>query len=138
MSLQLAEPRRLQRYQPLVVILTAACVGIFADRQAWSLMPHSFELWWCLAAATLATWFVLSSVNRRSAAVVAILISVAAVGGAWHHARWNLFADDDLGRFATPSPQPVCLEAIAEKRRARCRSRRSIRCDRFRPHNRAG
>jgi competence protein ComEC len=102
------------RYQPLVMVLAAACVGILADRQTWSFVPHSFELWWCISAAALGTWFVLSRTDRSSAAVMAILVSVAAADAAWYHARWNLFDRDEIGRFATQSPQPICLEAIAE------------------------
>ncbi len=110
----LVDSPRSVRYQPLVIILAATCVGILADRQAWSFVPHSFELWWCVAALALVAWLVLLQIDQDSAAILAILISAAAIGGAWHHARWNLFANDEVGRFATLSPQPICLEAIAE------------------------
>ena len=41
-----------------------------------------------------------------------LLIAIAALAGAWHHDRWNVYPDDELGRFATETPTPICLEAI--------------------------
>ena len=32
---------------------------------------------------------------------------------AWRHCRWNLFADDDLGCYASRKAQPICIEAVA-------------------------
>ncbi len=112
--LVITEPRAAARYQPLVVVLAAASLGIFIDRQAWSFVPHSFETWWLAATAALVGWFALLRMRLDSLAIVALLVCVASIGGAWHHARWNLFSEDDLGRAATLSPQPICLEVIAE------------------------
>jgi competence protein ComEC len=45
--------------------------------------------------------------------VAALLISVLAVAGAWHHYYWNFFRNDELGLVATETPQPACIDAIA-------------------------
>ena len=45
--------------------------------------------------------------------MLALAIVVAAGGGAWHHDSWYLFAPDDVGKFAQPAAEPVCLQAIA-------------------------
>ena len=37
---------------------------------------------------------------------------MAATAGAWHHCRWYLTADDDLGRFARRKAEPACVEAV--------------------------
>lgn len=42
-----------------------------------------------------------------------ILLAAAATAGLWHHARWRLYAHDDLGLWAPSNAQPVCVEAIA-------------------------
>jgi competence protein ComEC len=100
------------RYQPLVVILIAACAGIIADRYAWPIAPRSIQAWSSIAAIALATWWLLRWTGRDFAASVLLLIAIAAVAGAWHHDRWNVYGDDELGRLATETPTPICLEAI--------------------------
>ncbi|KKL85694.1 hypothetical protein LCGC14_1952210, partial [marine sediment metagenome] len=44
---------------------------------------------------------------------MALLVAVAATAASWHHCRWHLFAEDDLGHFARPAAGPVCIEATA-------------------------
>lgn len=100
-------------YQPLVIVLAALCVGIVVDRMTPFSFPHRFELWWMIAAAALIAWCVLRKRNHSFGAAVSLLISIAAASGAWHHYCWDLFPDDEIGRFATETPQPVCVEAIA-------------------------
>jgi competence protein ComEC len=39
-------------------------------------------------------------------------LAATAIGGAWHHWRWNYAPVDDLARFALEEPQPVCVEAV--------------------------
>jgi competence protein ComEC len=51
--------------------------------------------------------------TRERIAAVCVLIATAAVFGAWHHLRWSLFPENELGRYATPLAQPIALEAIA-------------------------
>ncbi len=98
---------------PLAIVMAAVCVGIFADREAWPLVPRSMELWWCVCVAALGSWYALWRNNNLRSAIAALAVALAAAGGAWHHACWNLFSADDLGRFALGSQPPVCLEAIA-------------------------
>ena len=100
-------------YQPLVIVLAAACVGVYADRMAWWWVPQSAEVWWIVAAVMLAIWYGLWRKNLLRSAVLAELMAIAAVGSAWHHCRWDLFRDDELGLSATQVAQPVGIEAIA-------------------------
>ncbi|HEY2881435.1 MAG TPA: ComEC/Rec2 family competence protein [Pirellulales bacterium] len=108
------QSRPIHSYQPLIIILLAFCGGIVVDRLAWQHWPLSAALWWCLAATTLVAWLILTKTRRPAAAACALLLSIAAAGGAWHHFRWNLFGEDELGRYATAALAPVGLEAIAE------------------------
>jgi competence protein ComEC len=96
-------------YQPLVIVVLAAAVGIGADRQG------AIPLWACFstAFAAVAAWFALWRRRRPRRAALALLLAVAGTAAAWHHCRWYLFARDDLGHFARAQPQPVCLEALA-------------------------
>ncbi len=127
------------RYHPLVIVLVAAASGIIFDRH-W---PLRVEAWWVLAAVWLAAWIairlgrqfrlgrqlycrLLPAAPTRDAPTsdflvsfisnVALLLAVAAAAGAWHHCRWNLFAEDDLGLFARRKAEPTCIEAIAVER----------------------
>ncbi len=76
----------LRRY-PLVIVLAGVCAG--------------------------GSWYALWRNHHLRPAMIALGVALAAARGAWHHARWNLFGDDDLGRFALGSQPPICLEAIA-------------------------
>ncbi|MEM6798592.1 MAG: ComEC/Rec2 family competence protein [Planctomycetota bacterium] len=103
--------RRLARqspYQPLVFVAIALGLGVAADR-AFALgglngmLALPALIGW--AAAWRREWFRVST--------VVLLVAVAGVGGAWHHAKWRVFSQHDLGRRATTNAQPVCVEAIA-------------------------
>ena len=103
-------PRRdAPRYQPLVIVLSAACAGIVTDR----FRPLPLPLWWAVAASTWVAWLLLWRQGRDRAAAMLLLLPVAAAAASWHHCRWYLFAADDLGFYARSDPQPVCLEAMA-------------------------
>lgn len=106
------------RRQPLVVILAAVTAGILADR----FHPLPLSAWWATVAVGLALWMTLQLLERRFfdraawAAVLGnflVLAAIAATAGAWHHCRWNLMTDDDLGRYALGDSRPICVEAVA-------------------------
>ena len=106
------EPRAITpRYQPLVIVLVAVCVGIVADR-FW---PLPLFAWWTAAAFGWGVWAVLRRRDFHAMAAVPLLLAVAATAGAWHHLRWSMFDRHDLGHFTAAETQPVCLEAIARK-----------------------
>jgi competence protein ComEC len=92
---------------PLVCALGSAAAGITADK----VIDLDLNIWLAAAGLALAVWTL--SVWRSTGvfAQVFLMLSVAALGGAWHHAYWNLFPADDLGYFANADPQPVCLRA---------------------------
>ena len=96
-------------YQPLVVVLAAVCGGIVVDRWAAVSLPA----WLGAAIVGWFVWVLLWRFRRNAAAAMALLLTLSAIGGAWHHFRWHYFAADDIGLFATESPTPVCIEVIA-------------------------
>ena len=98
-----------QQYQPLVIVLVAVCAGIVADRY-W---PASVLVWWAIAGVGWSAWLALWRCGRERTAALVLLTAVAATAASWHHCRWFLFAEDDLGSFARSETQPVCIEAIA-------------------------
>lgn len=96
------------RYQPLVPVAVAVCAGIVTDRfVAWPV-----GLWWSAGAVACAAWWMLWRRGLDRVAGLTILAAAAACGGAWHHCRWTLFEDDDLGFSTQRIEQPVCLEGI--------------------------
>ena len=97
------------RYQPLVIVAVAVCAGIVADRY----LALPVGVWWAACAFAWSLWLLLWRRSSDRAAGAAILVALAACGGAWHHCRWNLFARNDLGFFARPAERPICLQAIA-------------------------
>ena len=100
------------RYHPLVVVLIAAAGGHLArsvlaaalvgvvDRGGGRLGPVALRL---------------PAGSRSTLAGFALLMAVAATAGAWHHCRWYLAADDELGRFARRKAEPVCVEAVVAR-----------------------
>ena len=97
------------RYQPLILILGAACLGILVDRRAGG----SLGGWWSIAAAGLVCWSVVWRRGWRRTSSFVLLLAVAAAAAAWHHCRWCLYLDNDLGRFVTAAPQAVCADVVA-------------------------
>ncbi|MGD0899940.1 MAG: ComEC/Rec2 family competence protein [Thermoguttaceae bacterium] len=98
-------------YYPLVLVLAVAAGGIAADR--WRPLPA--PAWWGVAVAGLVAWLLLWRRGRLAMAMAALLLATAATAASWHHCRWRLFAEDDLGYFARPTREPVCLDAVALK-----------------------
>lgn len=96
-------------YQPLVWVVAAFAAGLLVDR--WAALPAT--AWWIAALAAWFVWWIHYRAERNRLAAVAVLISVASAGAAWHHARWSLFGRDDLGHFAAEYDRPVCVEVIA-------------------------
>jgi len=103
--------RPARRYQPLLVVLGAVCLGIFVDRHG----GVGLGTWWAVTLAGSLAWFVLRRLGRDRAACVLLLLAAGATAGAWHHLRWSRFAVDDLGTFASARGQPACLEAVVAK-----------------------
>ncbi|HWB00426.1 MAG TPA: ComEC/Rec2 family competence protein [Pirellulales bacterium] len=95
--------------QPLPAVLVTIIVGIGIDR--WR--PVAAPYGWLLSCGLLAIWATLFALNWRFGRVACLCCASIAAGAAWHHARWNLFADDEIGLCATDQPQSVCVEAIA-------------------------
>ena len=95
-------------YQPLLVVAAAAAAGIVFDRYC----PLGWWTWIELAAVGLGVWLLLWRRAWHPAAMIFLALAIASVGAAWHHAQWNLFANEDLGLFAREASEPVCLEAV--------------------------
>ncbi len=96
-------------YQPLVVVLVAACGGIVLDR--W--WPAPLGVWIVAAAVAWLGWCYAWRRAWLATSAVALLVSVAGTAGAWHHCRWQLFAGDDARVFARAEAKPAALRARA-------------------------
>ncbi len=96
-------------YHPLLLLVAALAMGIAFDRY----FPLAAEVWWLAAAASLAGWWLLWRTSHEAAASWALLFSWLACGGAWHHDRWNLYRDDEIGRMVREEIRPIAIEGIA-------------------------
>lgn len=96
-------------YQPLVAVVAAFAGGIVFDRYV-GLSPRFA---WGAATALLIEWALFFRAGRDRSAAAALLIAVALAGAAWHHGRWHLFSENEIGRYARLEPRPVCVEVVA-------------------------
>lgn len=97
--------------QPLVWVLVAAGLGAVADRY---LLSFSVSLWLVGCLAALVCWFVFWRSSRNGYAAYVLLLAVAMLMAAWHHAHWHFFHTDDIGLFAQAEKEPACVEAIVD------------------------
>src|SRR5262245_18757655 len=97
------------RYYPLVLIVCALAAAIVADR----CLSVRTSTWWIVALASLTVWTALWLLRRDWISSWLLLAGALAVGGAWHHAWWRLYAADELGRMVQEDARPLCIEAIA-------------------------
>jgi competence protein ComEC len=104
--------------RPLVVMAVAFALGVSCDRFGSPSTSLSRAVgWWVAAVVCVAAWGVLRSLGRggwlRQLGTSLLCASTLAAGAAWHHARWNIFKLDEIGRHAAPQPEPTCIAAIA-------------------------
>ena len=96
-------------YHPLVIALVAVSAGMVLDRYR----PLPVAVWWTIAGTALGGWFLFWSKRCSAVASLVLLLAGLALAASWHHCCWNLFGSDDLGLFARPRQEPVCIEAVA-------------------------
>jgi competence protein ComEC len=96
-------------YQPVVAFVAAVAVGMVVDRY----YPLSPLVWWSLAALTLAVWGLLHRRQQFWPATMALLLTAASVGGAWHHDYWRLVPPDEIGLCVTEEIRPLACRGIA-------------------------
>jgi competence protein ComEC len=92
---------------PLAPVLAALAAGIVIDRSA---DPLQTENWLTLALAAVTTAVLL--LRRTLLSSVAVFAGIVALGGAWHHYRWNNFARDDLSWGVSETPRPVWVRGV--------------------------
>ena len=104
--------------QPLIVLSASFAAGICLDRYGPSAVsPTRAIAWWIGGLLALAVWCILANCGvpgrmKRGASLV-LCVGIAAAGAGWHHAAWNLFGDDEVGRYARAHAEPTCIEAVA-------------------------
>src|SRR5262245_54169148 len=96
-------------YGPLVNVVCALALGIALDRYT----TPTFILWSGIGCLAVLIWLTLWLIRRDTAASWSLLASVLAVGGAWHHSYWRLYATDEISRFVNEQSRPMYVEAIA-------------------------
>ncbi len=94
-------------------VFAAAAGGIACDRYTlWSEVAAS----WQLVLASIAWggwWWAFRRHRRRGLAVGLLLAAVFFLAAAWHHDRWNLFSEQEIGHLARDRPRPVAVEGVA-------------------------
>ncbi len=127
------EPVRVVRtrwpsYQPMVLVVIAFALGVFLDRELDLNGCVAFVLaWTCLVAwcfcfrrqsndGGLTESRVTGSRERIGSTI--LLVGLVFAGVFWHHGRWNWFGVGEIGRFASGTSIPCCVDAtvISEPR----------------------
>jgi competence protein ComEC len=96
---------------PLAPAALAATAGVVADRYLDVPLPLSLAA----VAAGLAAWALALSGRQAGLPLLYLLGSVAALGAAYHHAYREVFAQDDVSRFASAEPRPAVLRGALEE-----------------------
>src|SRR5487761_1183487 len=104
-----ADLHRWPRYQPLVLVAAAAALGIVADR----VLPLPITIWLAAGFAAWCVWFLNRGGKRNAIGTALLAMSLASLGGGWHHLHWSLFEQHEIGLYARDVPLPVCVEAVA-------------------------
>ncbi|WP_158633533.1 ComEC/Rec2 family competence protein [Tautonia sociabilis] len=81
--------------------------GIVADR----LLDPWGTATWALIALAAAIIALIANRSPRTA-IPALLVALAAMGGAWHHRRWSDLPADDLARSAATEPRPAWVRGL--------------------------
>ena len=100
-------------YQPMLLALIPVCLGIWFDRYLLAAMPDSFAAQWATSLIAIIVWRWFWKSSRNLFAMAGLCIAIAAAAGAWHDLHRNYFAEDEIGRYASEAPQPMCCEAVA-------------------------
>ena len=106
-------PRRV-RVAPLVPVALALAAGVVIDRAA---DPCRTAIWAALAGAGAGIALGCNRLRPRVAAW-ALVASLAAVGGGWHHRAWSDLAPDDLARdaeLAAGVRRPCWIRGVVEE-----------------------
>lgn len=94
---------------PVLVLLSASSIaGIVLDR--W--FDIDLPIWLGLILASFGLWLVTrehSTLHWPETGAVLVLSTWLAAGGMWHHVCWNLFPENEIGRFATTEGQPAAI-----------------------------
>ncbi|MFM9067630.1 MAG: ComEC/Rec2 family competence protein [Planctomycetota bacterium] len=100
-------PPRSLVHRPLIPTCLAFASGIALDHYA------APPIWGLVTSAWLAIlgWWIMHRRQSDELALGLLLLAVLFTGSAWHHDRWSLFPQDDIGRQASEVPQPVCVRA---------------------------
>ena len=104
---------------PAVWIAGACCAGIAADRWFDLSIPFYTTIAVIAAAAIVSYLYSAPEQHSKKRQLVATLLLFASLGACWHHAYWNFYPANEISRWATEDPQPVCISAtlLSEPRR---------------------
>jgi competence protein ComEC len=96
-------------YHPLVIILSALCLGIVLDR----FLTIAFDVWLSVLIFALVVWLVAWTRKHDRLASCLLLLWMLSAGGAMHHYRWRLFLKNEIGLSVSVASEPICVEGTA-------------------------
>ncbi|HVX13445.1 MAG TPA: ComEC/Rec2 family competence protein [Pirellulales bacterium] len=100
---------RQPRYQPLVLMVAMVTAGIVADRFCSPTIPT----WLIAGHLAWGSWFAARGLRHPLLGTALLGLSLAALGGAWHHLHWSSYDPQEIGLFADEVARPAALRAVA-------------------------
>ncbi|MDR2760994.1 MAG: DUF4131 domain-containing protein, partial [Planctomycetaceae bacterium] len=98
-------------YQPFSLILIAVVLGILVDK----FISISPRFWIISAAFSILLYLIFHCRSCHIISTIFLLLFCFSVFGFWHHERWNEFAENDLGFYATKEGYPVGVRATVSE-----------------------
>jgi competence protein ComEC len=102
-------PRPSPRYQPLMLVVAAVATGMAIDRYS----PVGVRGWLAIGFFGWSAWFLVRKRRRLSLGTALLAVSLASLGGAWHHLQWCLYESHEIGIYADEHARPVAVQAVA-------------------------
>src|SRR5947209_8545592 len=95
---------------PLVPVALAATAGIVLDRK----LGVPFPVLIAFLILSLIAWTVSLPKSNGNRAMPWLWLAVAAIAAAWHHARQEFYALDDIGLSVGTDTEPVLVRAVID------------------------
>ncbi len=103
------------RLPPLGWVAGAVALGTVIDR-FWAGSWCTWPMWAAIAGGWGVFWLASWIMRRAHLAAWLLLGAIAATAGLYHHVRWSVYPEGDVGQFVGEQGGPIALEAVLQSR----------------------
>lgn len=113
-KLEIQAGKNFHDYQPLIPVLGMLIAGILTDSFLFSSesldAAPGFGVWFWFAALLLSFGLLLTFYRKEFPRCVITLALIAELGGIYHHAYWNFYPQNEIGRYIQDPFSIECVE----------------------------